>query len=546
MHRMTLSALLLVAAIAAACGEPDPTPNPTPTEVPRLAAPLPTHTPPPAVTPTNTPTPSPTPTVRPTDTPTPTVTATPTPTAPPTSTPRPTSTPTNTPTAPPTHTPTATRIPPPSMPGDLVWRVNENLEWATLADGVVYFRTPGNYLWAADAFSGEVLWMRRIDLHSRHMPVVVDGVIYFSRGDRLFAANASTGKDIWTSETGFVFWSPVIEDGIVYVGGSPFGENSLLTLWALDVSSGELMWKHEFGSTQTGTIEGSPVVADGVVYIATSDSSLGTGTDEIEVELRAVDASNGNLLWNHRTRNRVNRWFVVASNRVYFTASSVYDQQRRYELHALDASNGEPIWRYSSIRGPLSLPTVVDDTAYVIEIEYDSRSLYVSAFDTSSGEPLWNHRAIDINRGLLTQPTVIDGVVYVGSTNGEMFALRASNGKFLWKYETGHTGISLPVVTDGVVYFVSYSLRKTLYAVDAFSGNLLWRYVSEQDPKWVKIWFPEQEGEVDLPLVACSAGLSSRPCADVVPPPMVEGEIAVYFQSHYLGNYLFGVATSIE
>ena len=47
-----------------------------------------------------------------------------------------------------------------------------------------------------------------------------------------------------------------------------------------------------------------------------------------------------------------------------------------------------------------------------------------------------------------------------------MFALRASNGKFLWKYETGHTGISLPVVTDGVVYFVSYSLRKTLYAVD--------------------------------------------------------------------------------
>ena len=144
----------------------------------------------------------------------------------------------------------------------------------------------------------------------------------------------------------------------------------------------------------------------------------------------------------------------------------------------------------------------------------------------------------------MTQPTVVDGVVYVGSNKGEMFALRASNGEFLWKYDTGHTGISRPVVTEGIVYFVSYPLRKTLYAVDASSGSLLWRYVSEQDPELVKIWFPGQEGDVDLPLDGCSGWI--RPCAGVVPPPMVEDKTAVYFQSHYLGSYLFGVATSIE
>ena len=138
MHRMTLSALLLVAAIAAACGEPDPTPNPTPTELPRLAAPAPTPTPTATLTPTSTPTPSPLPTVTPTITSTPTKTPTPTPTPLPTKTPRPTRTPTNTPTATPTHTPTPTPIPLPTKPGDLVWRVNKSLEWAFLVDGVVY------------------------------------------------------------------------------------------------------------------------------------------------------------------------------------------------------------------------------------------------------------------------------------------------------------------------------------------------------------------------------------------------------------------------
>ena len=544
MHRMTLSALLLVAAIAAACGEPDPTPNPTPTELPRLAAPAPTPTPTATLTPTSTPTPSPLPTVTPTITSTPTKTPTPTPTPLPTKTPRPTRTPTNTPTATPTHTPTPTPIPLPTKPGDLVWRVNKSLEWAFLVDGVVYFKASGQYLAAADASTGELLWMRRIEGLSIHMPVAVDGVFYYYLRDRLFAANASTGKDIWTSETGIVSRTPAVEDGIVYVGGSPFGEDSLWTLWALNSSSGEVMWKHEVGSIQTLTSEGSPVVADGVVYISTSDSSLGTGTDEIRVELRALDASTGDLLWNHRTGYGSNRRFVVANNRVYFTASSKYDQQLQHELHALDAWTGESIWRYSSRsrHWPPSLPTVVDDTAYVIES--DSQSLYVSALATTSGERLWDHRAIDWESGELTQPTVVDGVVYVGSNKGEMFALRASNGELLWKYDTGHTGISRPVVTEGIVYFVSYPLRKTLYAVDASSGSLLWRYVSEQDPELVKIWFPGQEGDVDLPLDGCSGWI--RPCAGVVPPPMVEDKTAVYFQSHYLGSYLFGVATSIE
>ena len=147
---------------------------------------------------------------------------------------------------------------------------------------------------------------------------------------------------------------------------------------------------------------------------------------------------------NHRTGYGSNRRFVVANNRVYFTASSKYDQQLQHELHALDAWTGESIWRYSSRsrHWPPSLPTVVDDTAYVIES--DSQSLYVSALDTTSGERLWDHRAIDWESGELTQPTVVDGVVYVGSNKGEMFALRASNGEFLWKYDTGHTGISSP------------------------------------------------------------------------------------------------------
>jgi outer membrane protein assembly factor BamB len=54
-----------------------------------------------------------------------------------------------------------------------------------------------------------------------------------------------------------------------------------------------------------------------------------------------------------------------------------------------------------------------------------------------------------------SSPAVANGVVYVGSADGKVYALNASTGAKLWSYTTAAppSFLSSPIVADGVVYF---------------------------------------------------------------------------------------------
>ena len=91
-----------------------------------------------------------------------------------------------------------------------------------------------------------------------------------------------------------------------------------------------------------------------------------------------------------------------------------------------------------------------------------------------SPELLWSFRTDD---SVWLSPAVADGVVYVGAD--DLYALDASAGHLLWRYESGyHSGKivvgSSPVVVDGVVYVGD--LRGTVAELDASTGELLRRY----------------------------------------------------------------------
>ena len=59
--------------------------------------------------------------------------------------------------------------------------------------------------------------------------------------------------------------------------------------------------------------------------------------------------------------------------------------------------------------------------------------------------------------GVFSSPAVVNGVVYVGSWDGTVSALKARNGALLWSYATGNgLGFSSPAVANGVVYIGSY------------------------------------------------------------------------------------------
>ena len=67
-----------------------------------------------------------------------------------------------------------------------------------------------------------------------------------------------------------------------------------------------------------------------------------------------------------------------------------------------------------------------------------------------------------------------NGVVYVGSADGNVYALSASTGAKLWSYATGSYVESSPAVANGVVY--GSSDNGDAYALNASTGAKLWSY----------------------------------------------------------------------
>jgi outer membrane protein assembly factor BamB len=53
--------------------------------------------------------------------------------------------------------------------------------------------------------------------------------------------------------------------------------------------------------------------------------------------------------------------------------------------------------------------------------------------------------------GVESSPAVVDGVVYVGSNNGNVYALNASIGALLWSYITRGFVAGSPALSNGVV-----------------------------------------------------------------------------------------------
>jgi outer membrane protein assembly factor BamB len=91
--------------------------------------------------------------------------------------------------------------------------------------------------------------------------------------------------------------------------------------------------------------------------------------------------------------------------------------------------------------------------------------------------------------------TVTADMIYVGSDDGNLYALDASDGSQQWSFTTGGDVSSSPAVVDGTVYVGSGD--SNLYAVDASDGTEQWSFATgdgvDSSPAIDDIWsFPER------------------------------------------------------
>jgi len=145
----------------------------------------------------------------------------------------------------------------------------------------------------------------------------------------------------------------------------------------------------------------------------------------------------------------------------------------RHDLNRLgttDSTNvipeGNLKWVFSADAEIHSSPAVVDGVVYV-----GSRDFNVYAIDAETGEKLWSFKT---GTWVESSPTVVDGIVYIGSNDGKIYAIDADNGRELWHFQTQYAVKCSPAVANGMVFCGSDDYN--MYALDAVTGKKIWDF----------------------------------------------------------------------
>ncbi len=136
-------------------------------------------------------------------------------------------------------------------------------------------------------------------------------------------------------------------------------------------------------------------------------------------------------------------------------------------VYALQANVGSELWHapIASAHGDEEA-ALVDGTLF---FGSDNHNMY--AVSTTTHSVLWSFKTDGI---LNSSPSIVNNVAYVGSWDGYMYALNAQNGSQKWRYQTGGQIHSSPVIVDGLAIFGSTD--GNVYALHTNDGSLGWIY----------------------------------------------------------------------
>jgi len=129
-------------------------------------------------------------------------------------------------------------------------------------------------------------------------PLVVDGVMYISHTNEVYALDARTGREIWH----FKYTQAKRQDGnrgVAVFGGRVFVVSSDAHLLALHAKTGALLWDREYGGYEQNSQIGAtlaPLAIDGKVIVGISGGDCG-----VRGFVDAYDAATGKQLWRFYT-----------------------------------------------------------------------------------------------------------------------------------------------------------------------------------------------------------------------------------------------------
>ncbi len=222
-----------------------------------------------------------------------------------------------------------------------------------------------------------------------------------------------------------------------------------------------------------------PTVVDGVLYADSTDGKLA-----------AMDATSGKRLWTKSSRTH--GWFGWGDKKrqdANYAGGPVVSGDLLAvgtldgHVYGVNAKDGSPRWEAALDTQVLTSPVIVGDD---VVVRGSNGRIY--SLDGATGERRWVYDqgtvpllSVRGNGPLL----VANGVVFLGSDDGLLVALRLDNGTKLWEQRLasgeGRTEIDRLSDADGSVLLDGNTLYAAAYhgnlvAVDGPSGRPMWSH----------------------------------------------------------------------
>jgi outer membrane protein assembly factor BamB len=398
--------------------------------------------------------------------------------------------------------------------GKVVWQRNDpgqnilNGQWSSPAYSrvnghpQVIFGGGDGWCYAFEPLTGEPIW--KFNLNPKDAvqegggsrtktaivatPVVYDDKVFLAAGDdpeagtgpgHLYAIDATKRGDI--TETGRIW----------HVGGEDFGRtistvaiaDGLLYaadlsgfLDCFDVKTGKRHWRHDM----MAGVWGSPLVVDSKVMLGNTDG-----------ELHVLEhGTTLKPLATHDMRHSIYSTPVAANGVLYITTQrflyAIAKPPVRASAHEWPMFRGDPQltgvaqstlpdelqvrWRYETPEAISSTAAIVDGVVYVGS---DVGTLY--ALDLASGQLKWQHETGEM---IESSPTVVDNLVVFGDDAGVLHACDAKTGAARWTFKTEGRIISSANCYGDRIVFGSYD--GTLYCLRIADGKPIWKYETEE------------------------------------------------------------------
>jgi outer membrane protein assembly factor BamB len=233
-------------------------------------------------------------------------------------------------------------------------------------------------------------------------------------------------------------------------------------LSAIDKHTGHTFWRRRIGSLSAST----PAAVGNVVYATVLARADGVKKGEV----LALSYATGQVLWSRALPSPSESSPLVDHGMAFFGSQNG-------TVYALDAHDGDVVWVYHADGSVKASPTLADGILY-----FGDYSGHIQAVSEQTGKRIWDSGSEGALLGsgtFYSTAAVMYGRVYLGNTDGRVYAYDAFTGRLDWAVQTGAYVYASPAVTNApglgpTIYIGSYD--GSFYALNARTGAIEWQF----------------------------------------------------------------------